>query len=97
MASRPKAETTELIFSKEPIAVHRDQFQRRLSITGIKLVDGCFPDLNASFRKNLTSCTHPVIQAGYLSYPEKMFGRERKFIPVQLRPSGDGPSGQNSV
>jgi hypothetical protein len=29
----------------------------------------------------------PVIQAEYLGYPEKMFGRERKFIPVQLRPS----------
>lgn len=50
-----KAETTELIFSKEPIAVHRDQFQRRLSITGIKLVDGCFPDLERIIPKNLTS------------------------------------------
>lgn len=32
-------------------------------------------------------------QSGYraenLSYPEKMFGRERKFIPIQLRPSGE--------
>lgn len=24
-----------------------------------------------------------------LGYPEKMFGRERKFVPVQLRPSGE--------
>ncbi|EOA6720830.1 hypothetical protein ACH8HH_004314, partial [Shigella flexneri] len=54
------------------------------------LVDGCFPDLDRIIPKKFDRCTHPVLQAGYLSYPEKMFGRERKFIPVQLRPSGDG-------
>lgn len=84
-----KAETTELIFNKEPIAIHRDQFQRRLSITGIRLVDGRFPDLDRVIPKKLDLNIHPVIQAEFLSYPKKMFGRERTFIPVQLRPSGD--------
>lgn len=37
--------------------------------------------------KKVDFSINPVIQAEYLSYPEKMFGRERKFIPVQLRPS----------
>ena len=85
-----KAETTELIFNKEPIAIHRDMFQRRLSITGIKLLDGRFPDLDRVIPKKLDLSIHPLIQAEYLGYPEKMFGRERTFIPVQLRPSGDG-------
>ena len=80
-----KAETTELIFNKEPIAIHRDQFQRRLSISGIKLLDGRFPDLDRVIPKVLDLTVSPVIQADYLSYPEKMFGRERKFLPVQLR------------
>ncbi|WP_432761665.1 hypothetical protein [Salmonella enterica] len=39
--------------------------------------------------KKVDFSINPVIQAEYLSYPEKMFGRERKFIPVQLRPSGE--------
>lgn len=85
-----KAETTELIFTKEPIAIHRDQFQRRLSITGIKLLDGRFPDLERVIPKKLDLSIQPVIQARYLTYPEEMFGRERTFIPVQLRPSYDG-------
>ncbi|HGO6780888.1 TPA: hypothetical protein ACK8T7_005122 [Klebsiella aerogenes] len=85
-----KAETTELIFNKEPIAIHRDQFQRRLSITGIKLLDGRFPDLERVIPKKLDLSIQPVIQARYLTYPEKMFGRGRTFIPVQLRPSSDG-------
>ncbi|EDY0584563.1 hypothetical protein ZO25_005060, partial [Salmonella enterica subsp. enterica] len=37
-----KAETTELVFNKEAFAIHRDAFERRISITGIKLVDGLF-------------------------------------------------------
>lgn len=85
-----KAETTELIFNKEPIAIHRDQFQRRLSITGIKLLDGRFPDLDCVIPKKMDLTVNPVIQADYLSYPERMFGRQRPFVPVQLRPSGEG-------
>lgn len=84
-----KAETTELIFNKEPIAIHRDLFQRRLSITGIKLLDGRFPDLDRVIPKMVDLSVNPVIQAEYLSYPAKIFGREEKFIPVQLRPSGE--------
>ncbi|MEF3198646.1 hypothetical protein J8984_22435 [Klebsiella quasipneumoniae subsp. similipneumoniae] len=84
-----RAETTELVFGKEPIAIHRDQLQRRLSITGIKLLDGRFPDLNRVIPKTLDMSISPIIQADYLGYPAKMFGRERTFIPVQLRPSGE--------
>lgn len=84
-----KAETTELIFSKEPIAIHRDHHQNRLAITGIKLLDGRFPDLDRVIPKKLDLSANPAIQAEYLSYPEKMFGREEKFVPVQLRPSGE--------
>ncbi|EED3354369.1 hypothetical protein HB89_001178 [Salmonella enterica subsp. enterica] len=39
--------------------------------------------------KKVDFSINPVIQAKYLSYPEKMFGRERKFIPMQLQPSGE--------
>ncbi|WP_393950318.1 hypothetical protein [Kluyvera intermedia] len=85
-----KAETTELVFNKEAFAIHRDALNRRISITGIKLVDGRFPDMDRVMPKTVDFSINPVIQAGYLSYPEKMFGREREFIPVQLRPSGDG-------
>lgn len=84
-----KAETTELVFSKEPIAIHRDQLQRRLSIIGIKLLDGRYPDLERVIPKTQDHSVNPVIMAEYLSYPEKMFSREGKFIPVQLRPSGE--------
>ncbi|EAM4425955.1 hypothetical protein K0C28_005166, partial [Salmonella enterica] len=82
-----KAETTELVFNKEAFAIHRDAFNRRISITGIRLVDGCFPDMERVMPKKVDFSINPVIQAEYLSYPEKMFGRERKFIPIQLRPS----------
>lgn len=84
-----KAETTEFIFSKEPIAIHRDHHQNRLAITGIKLLDGRFPDLDRVMPKKADLSVNPVIHAGYLSYPEKMFGREERFVPVQLRPSGE--------
>ncbi|HGV9335236.1 TPA: hypothetical protein ACNOIO_002425 [Raoultella planticola] len=84
-----KAETTELVFNKEPIAIHRDLLQRRLSITGIKLLDGRFPDLERVIPKMMNLSVNPVIQAEYLSYPAKIFGREEKFVPVQLRPSGE--------
>ncbi|MGS3467593.1 hypothetical protein ACB303_16205 [Citrobacter farmeri] len=82
-----KAETTELVFNKEAFAIHRDACERRISITGIKLVNGRFPDLERVIPKEVDFGINPVIQAEYLGYPEKMFGRERKFIPVQLRPS----------
>lgn len=49
-----KAETTEHIFNKEPLAIHRDQYLNRLAITGIKLIDGRFPDLGKIIPKNST-------------------------------------------
>lgn len=84
-----KAETTELIFNKEPMAIHRDAFQNRISITGIKLLDGRFPDMDRVMPATIDLSITPIIQAEYLAYPTKMFGSDRKFIPVQLRPSGE--------
>ncbi|HCI7413134.1 TPA: hypothetical protein NPW68_004275 [Klebsiella pneumoniae subsp. pneumoniae Kp001] len=84
-----KAETTELVFNKEPIAIHRDQHQNRLAITGIKLLNGRFPDLDRVIPKTLDLSVSPVLLAEYLSYPAKIFGRDEKFVPVQLRPSGE--------
>lgn len=84
-----KAETTELVLNKEAFAIHRDAYERRISISGIKLVDGRFPDMDRVIPGKIDFGINPVIQAEYLSYPQKMFGREKKFIPVQLRPSGD--------
>ncbi|HDI3023783.1 TPA: hypothetical protein PL523_004347 [Cronobacter turicensis] len=85
-----KAETTELVFSKEAFAIHRDKFERRISITGIRLIDGCFPDFERVIPKDEDLSINPIIQASYLGYPEKMFGREHLFIPVRLHPSGEG-------
>lgn len=82
-----KAETTELVFNKEAFAIHRDAFDCRISITGIRLIDGGFPDMERVIPKKFNLSIHPAILAEYLSYPEKMFGRDRKNIPVQLRPS----------
>ncbi|AWT17181.1 MULTISPECIES: beta clamp domain-containing protein [Klebsiella/Raoultella group] len=84
-----KAETTELVFNKEPIAIHRDQHQNRLATTGIKLLNGRFPDLDRVIPKTLDLSVSPVLLAEYLSYPAKIFGRDEKFVPVQLRPSGE--------
>jgi hypothetical protein len=39
--------------------------------------------------ENTDFSVSPAIQAEYLSYPAKIFGREEKFVPVQLRPSGE--------
>lgn len=50
-----KAETTELVFNKEAFAIHRDAFERRISITGIKLVDGRFPDMERVIPKKWIS------------------------------------------
>lgn len=58
-----KAETTELIFNKEPLAIHRDQYLNRLAITGIKLIDGRFPDLGKIIPKKFNLSANPVIQA----------------------------------
>lgn len=83
-----KAETTELIFSKEPIAIHRDLLQRRISITPVTLVDGRFPDMDRVMPKTIDNNINPVVQAVFLGYPEKMFAGERNFIPMQLLASG---------
>lgn len=61
-----KAETTELVFNKEAFAIHRDAFERRISITGIKLVDGRFPDMERVIPKKVDFSINPVIQAEYL-------------------------------
>ena len=84
-----KAETTELIFNKEPLAIHRDQYLNRLAITGIKLIDGRFPDLGKIIPKKFNLSANPVIQAEYLGYPTKMFSCEGNFIPMQIWPSGE--------
>ncbi|ARS97877.1 hypothetical protein JJ672_14615 [Klebsiella pneumoniae] len=84
-----KAETTELIFNKEPLAIHRDQYLNRLAITGIKLIDGRFPDLGKIIPKKFNLSANPIIQAEYLGYPTKMFSCEGNFIPMQIWPSGE--------
>jgi DNA polymerase-3 subunit beta len=82
-----RAETTELIFGKELIAVHRDAHQRRIAVSGIELVNGRFPDLDRVIPSKVDGSVNPVVQAEFLSYPRKMFSRERSFIPLQLLPS----------
>lgn len=52
-----KAETTELVFNKEAFAIHRDAFNLRISITGIKLVDGLFPDMERVIPKKWISAS----------------------------------------
>lgn len=83
-----RAETTELIFNKEPFAVHRDQYQKRLSITGIRLLGGRFPDFDRVIPTTLDPLANQVIQAEYLAYPAKIFSSEKRIIAAQLRPSG---------
>lgn len=83
-----RAETTELIFSKEPMAIHRDANEQRIGFTGIKLVDARYPDLGRVIPKEVEEGVIPVLQSHMLGYPEKMFGSSRRFIPVKLAPSG---------
>lgn len=84
-----RAETTELVFGKEPLAIHRDLFQNRISITGIKLLEGRFPDMERVMPKTVDLSIRPIIQAEYLSYPARLFGGEKGIVPVQLLPSGE--------
>ncbi|EOX9818562.1 hypothetical protein I3B46_14520 [Providencia sp. 2.29] len=69
-----KAETTEIVFAKEPYAVHRDSKGVRVGFTAIvSHSDARFPDLNRVIPTKFEMCT-PYFQAAYLAYPEKMFG-----------------------
>ncbi|QBH97190.1 hypothetical protein EKN56_12775 [Limnobaculum zhutongyuii] len=83
-----RADMTELTFGKSLLATHYDAHGQRIGFTAIKLLDGRFPDLDRVVPTMVDHNINPVVQAGLLSYPEKMFGRERKFIPMQLLPSG---------
>ncbi|WP_347254352.1 hypothetical protein [Leminorella grimontii] len=83
-----RAETTELAFGKSLLATHYDANEQRVGFTAIKLLDGRFPDMDRVIPTTVDHSINPVVQAGLLSYPEKMFGREREFIPMQLLPSG---------
>ncbi|WP_252318786.1 MULTISPECIES: hypothetical protein [Symbiopectobacterium] len=84
-----KAETTELVFNKDPIAVHRDYNGLRISITATRLLDGRFPDLDRVIPTTINDSVIPAVQGEYMAYPAKMFGRERKFVPVKIAPSGE--------
>ncbi|WFQ81318.1 hypothetical protein PXH59_09890 [Xenorhabdus sp. SF857] len=82
-----KAETTELHFTKEPYAVHRDIAGVRVGFTVLSTLDGRFPDLDRVIPKKVENVI-PHFQAEYLAYPHKMFGDDSKFIPVSMYPSG---------
>lgn len=84
-----KAETTELVFKRDPIAVHRDINNMRVGFTALELLDGRFPDLGRIIPQSTETGAIPIIQGAILSYPEKMFKSSgRTFIPVKLAPSG---------
>ncbi len=83
-----KADTTELVFNKYPLAVHRDITGQRIGFTAIRLLDGRFPDMDRVIPTTIDESFIPAIQGEFMSYPSKMFCRERKNIPVKLAPSG---------
>ncbi|WP_340622447.1 hypothetical protein [Xenorhabdus siamensis] len=82
-----KAETTELHFTKEPYAVHRDIAGVRVGFTVLSVPDGRFPDLNRVIPEKVENVI-PHFQAEYLAYPYKMFGGNSKVIAVSMYPSG---------
>ncbi|PHM59113.1 bacteriophage protein [Xenorhabdus stockiae] len=81
-----KAETTELHFTKEPYAVHRDITGMRVGFSALTLLDGRFPDLDRVIPKKVESVI-PHFQAEYLAYPYKMFEGDSVFIAVSMYPS----------
>ncbi|MBI6550130.1 hypothetical protein [Xenorhabdus lircayensis] len=82
-----KADTTELHFTKEPYAVHRDIAGVRVGFTVLSMLDGRFPDLDRVIPKKVENVT-PQFQAEFLTYPQKMFGDDSRFIAVSMHPSG---------
>ncbi|MCG3462965.1 hypothetical protein L7G72_14135 [Xenorhabdus bovienii] len=81
-----KAETTELHFTKEPYAVHRDVNGARVGFTVLSILDGRFPDLSRVIPKKVENVI-PHFQAEFLAYPYKMFEADSAFITVSLYPS----------
>ncbi|QCJ70374.1 hypothetical protein C9446_11220 [Providencia heimbachae] len=83
-----KAVTTEICFTKEPYAVHRDASNNRIGFAVLLSYDNArFPDLDRIIPSNFESCL-PHFQAAYLAYPEKMFGISRGVNPISFHPSG---------
>lgn len=84
-----RSETTEIHFSKEPYAVHRDESGERIGFTVLKILDGRFPDMERVMPKTVDLNATPAISAHYLSYPLKMFGKDSNLLRVRLAPSGE--------
>jgi hypothetical protein len=84
-----KAETTELLFTKDALAVHRDVNGLRIGFTAIRLLDGRFPDMNRVIPTTIDESVIPPVQGEYMAYPVKMFGRDSKVVAVKLAPSGE--------
>ncbi|ARF51886.1 bacteriophage protein [Pantoea stewartii] len=84
-----RAETTEIHFSKEPYAVHRDEAGERIGFTVIKILEGRFPDMDRVIPKSVDENATPALSAHYLSYPLKMFGKGSDLIRIRLAPSGE--------
>ncbi|WP_267443879.1 beta clamp domain-containing protein [Erwinia psidii] len=84
-----RAETTEIHFSKEPYAVHRDEVGERIGFTVIKTLDGRFPDMDRVIPKFVDENATPALSAHYLSFPLKMFGKGSDLVRVRLAPSGE--------
>lgn len=83
-----KAVTTEIYFTKEPYAVHRDSTGMRVGFTALKLHDDArFPDLDRVIPENHELCL-PLFQARYLTYPQKMFGDDNRMNAVKFNPAG---------
>lgn len=84
-----KAEKTELIFTKEPLAIHRDVNGLRIGFTAMRLLDGRFPDLDRIIPSIIDESVTPPVQGEYMAYPLKMFGRDSKMVAVKVAPSGE--------
>ncbi len=54
-----RAETTEIHFSKEPYAVHRDEAGERIGFTVIKILEGRFPDMDRVIPKSVDENATP--------------------------------------
>lgn len=83
-----KAVTTEICFTKEPYAIHRDSTDQRVGFTVLASYDDArFPDLDRVIPDKFEPCL-PHFQAAYLAYPEKMFGAGRGVNPISFHPAG---------
>lgn len=83
-----KANTTEIKFTEEPFAIHRDKNGHRVGFSALVSYKGArFPNLDLVIPTEYELCL-PHMQAIYLTYPEKMFSTSRGFHPVSFHPSG---------